>query len=654
MRFSVAAQVFEKFPDYIVGGVIAAGLDNNRMQELSYRLLLEAMQEARSHFNDDTANLTTHPYIARWREAFRLAGIKPSDFQSSSEALLRRVVKGQDLPSINPAINIANAVSVRYAIPMGGHDLDRLVGDLAVRLSHSDDVFSPPDGDEGQIEKLPAGEIAYIDEAEVRTRRWVWRQGRKARVDENSQNIFFPIDGFESLNGNEVRQAAEELAKLLTEHLGAQCQTFVVNRQQPSYLWEFHTESRSDKMSSPTIITGLKRERDKIDELLNRGVVQIVTREELEAKLRSGKQLRVKLGIDPTGPLIHIGRSVTLQKLRQFQDLGHQIVLIIGQFTGQIGDASDKTSTRPMLTPDQVAENTRTYRQQISKILDESKVEWRNNLDWFGNMPFKEGIILMTNFTVAQMIERDNFRERWDAGKPISLQEIVYPVLQGYDSVMIHSDVEIGGTDQLFNMMAGRLLQERYGQAPQSVMCNAMINGTDGRKMSTSQGNGVYISEPPKDMYAKMLRTIDELILEYFEVLTKVPLDDLDAMKQQLDSGENPMLMKKKLAYTLTEQYHGAQAATEAQRDFEQVHQRRELPEDMPIFTPDAGVTEVVLQELLVKNGLATSNKDAQRTATEGGIRIDGEKVTDAKARITLRDGMVIQRGNRQFLKIKL
>jgi tyrosyl-tRNA synthetase len=658
MRFSVSQQVFQQFPDFCVGGVIAAGIDNTRSREQAYKLLQEAMAEVRAGFGPisegDSSNLTSHPYISAWREAFRKAGIKPAQFLTSVEALLRRVLKGSDLPSISPAVDLYNALSLRYVLPIGGHDLDRVVGELSVRLSHADDIFSPPEGDEGQIEKLPPGEIVYADAAEVRTRRWVWREGRKTRVDLESRNVFFPLDGFESLNGEAVQEATDALARFLEEYLGATTRTFYINKKQPFFDWEIVSENKREKMSGPTIITGVKRERDKIDELLTRGVAEIVTREELEARLRSGKQLRVKLGIDPTGPDIHIGRSVTLHKLRQFQELGHKVVLIIGQFTGQIGDASDKTSTRPMLTPDRVAENMKGYRRQIGKILDESLVEWRNNLDWFGEMPFKEGIILMSNFTVAQMIERENFRDRWQAGKPISLQEITYPVLQGYDSVMVQSDVEIGGTDQLFNMMAGRILQERYGQPPQSVLCNVMINGFDGRKMSTSQGNGLFINEPPKDMYAKMLKTIDELILEYFEVLTKVSMPEIEEMKQHLDSGLNPLEIKKKLAYTMTEQYYGPEAAKEAEHDFEQVHQRRELPDEMPVFTPEPGVTEIQLQELLVKNGLATSNKDAQRTAAEGGIKINGEKFTDAKARIALHDDMIIQRGNRHFLKIKL
>ncbi len=653
MEFRIDRQVFEKFPDFCVGGVVAAGLDNQKAVETTYQLVQAAMQESRTRINDRNP-VATHPYILVWREAFRQAGIKPSEFLSSVEALIRRVLKGNDLPSINPAIDIANAVSLKYVLPLGGHNLDRVVGALEVRLSHKDDIFSPPDGEEGQIESLPAGEIVYADQSEVRTRRWVWRQGRKARVDQSSRNIFFPIDGFESLNGTQVREAAEELAQLLTKYLGAECTTFFVNKHQPVASWEIVTENKKANMTGPTIITGLKKEPDKIDELLTRGVAEIVGREELATKLRSGKQLRVKFGIDPTGPRIHIGRSVPLHKLRQFQELGHQIVLIIGQFTGQIGDASDKDSTRPMLTPEKVAENMRDYKRQISLILDESKVEWHSNLEWFGNMSFKEGIILMSHFTVAQMIQRENFRERWESGKQISLQELTYPVLQGWDSVQIKCDVEIGGTDQLFNMMAGRILQEREGQPPQTVLTTVMINGTDGRKMSTSQGNGVFIDEPAKDMYAKMLRTVDELIPQYFEVLTKVSLEDLEQLKQELAAGTNPLLVKKRLALTMTEQYHGREAALEAQRDFEQVHQKRELPDEMPTFTPSDGAIEMVLQELLVKNGMATSNKDAQRTAEEGGIRIDGEKVLNAKSKITLRDGMVIQRGNRHFLKIVL
>lgn len=636
-----------------MGGVIAAHLDNRTDNAAAQKLLREA--EASAHQQWSAIPTAEQPYIAVWREALRTAEIKPSQYLSSIEALLKRVVKSDPLPSINPAVDLANAVSLRYVLPLGGHDLERLSGDLSIRLAHSDDIFSPREMQEGQIETVTAGEIVYADEAEVRTRRWVWREGRKALVTASTRYAFFPIDGFVGLNEAAVRASASELAELLTTHLGAVCQTFFIDKNNGVIEWEIAKMTENiNNQNATTIMINQKRERDAIDELLSRGVADIVGREELERKLRSGQKLRVKLGIDPTGPRLHIGRSVAIHKMRQFQELGHQVVLIIGAFTGQIGDASDKTATRPMLTRAQVEANMQRYRQQISLILDESQVEWRYNTEWFDAMNFQQGIELMSNFTVAQMIERDNFSERFHSGKPISLQEIVYPVLQGYDSVMVQADIELGGTDQLFNLMAGRQLQERYGQPPQAVLMNVMINGVDGRKMSTSEGNGLYIDEEAKQQYAQMMRTVDEQILPYFEVLTDVPMREIEAMKSELDAGTNPMQLKKRLAHKLVEMYHDLAAADEAQRDFEQVHQKGELPTEIPTWTPLNQQLEWNITDLLVETGLASGKNEAKRVAGEGGVKIDGNRPADPRGKITLTDGMILQRGNRHFIRVLL
>ncbi|HEX2910475.1 MAG TPA: tyrosine--tRNA ligase [Chloroflexia bacterium] len=661
MRFSIAPQIFELFPDYCVGGVIATGIHNQVADDVHNRIhheLQEATTQLRRRFATGESTpgganpITAYSTIAAWREAFKKVGIKPGEYQSSVEALARRALRPDYvIPSINPAVDISNSVSLRYMVPLGGHDIDALVGDMQVRLAHEGDFFSPIEDTDAQVESVPPGEPVYADDAEVRTRRWVWRQGRKARVTEKSHSIFFPIDGWKNLNEQEVREATQTLKTLLTELLGAQCQEFFLDAEHPGVEWHPASEAKS---SGPTIITNLKRERDQIDDLLTRGVAGIVTREELEAKLRSGRQLRVKLGIDPTGPLIHIGRSVALQKLRDFQRLGHKIIMLFGTFTGTIGDASDKQSTRPMLSPEVVEQNVQTYKDQVSLILDASEVEWRYNTEWFANMPFRRGIELMTHFTVSQMIERENFALRLQAGKAVSLQEIIYPILQGYDSVELRSDVEIGGTDQLFNMMAGRELQRIFGQPEQSVLMNKMINAPDGHKMSTSLGNGVYITEDPKNQYAKMLRTVDEQIIEYFEALTRIPLSDIEEMQAAMTRGENPVHFKKKLAWTLVNMYHGQEAADLAAEAFEREIVQKQAPEDMPVYNPPQGVTEMDVRDLLVETKLAASKKEAGRIVEQGGLSVDGEKVTDPRAKINLRDGMVLKRGNRHYAKIKI
>lgn len=671
MRFSVAPEIFELFPKYYVGGVVASGVKNRlspEEKESINRELQRQVAELRQRF-PGPAELTADPYISVWRDAFKSINIKASEFLSSIEALSRRAIKTGSLPSINPAVDLSNALSLKYLLPLGGHDLDLLVGDLEIRLAHEGEVFSPPDGPDAPGEKVPPGEPVYADETEVRTRRWVWREGRKARVTENTQNIFMPVDGWVGLNDGQVRVACQELAKLFEEKLGAKCQVFFLDATNPATEWDLSNleNDAADKVvihkldktmlpeiEMPVVLPSVKRERDQIDSLLRRGVAGIITAEELEARLRSGRQLRVKLGIDPTGPLIHIGRSVSLQKLRDFQRLGHKIIMLFGTFTGQIGDASDKASTRPMLTPAQVEANVQTYKEQVSLILDAAEVEWRFNTEWFNSMSFQQGIELMSNFTVAQMIERDNFNDRFKAGKPISLQEIVYPVLQGYDSVMLKSDVELGGTDQMFNMMAGRQLQKVYGQEPQSIMMNKMINAPDGNKMSTSLGNGVYITEPAKDQYAKMLRTLDEQIMEYFETLTRVPETEIEQMKAEMEQGENPLHFKKRLASSLVEMYHGKEAAQEAAQSFEREIVHKEIPTEIPEFSPASGLAEMDLRDLLVETKLASSKKEAARFVEQGGITIDGEKAADPKAKVALRDGMILKRGNRHYAKVKL
>ncbi len=657
MRFSVAPQIFEHFPNYYVGGVVASGVNNQLSPEEkeSIRQQLQRQVDDLHQRFPAPAELTADPFIAIWRDALKTLNIKASEFLSSIEALSRRAIKTGTLPSINPAVDLSNALSLKYLLPLGGHDLDLLVGDMEVRLAREGDDFSPPEGLDAPTENVPPGEPVYADQAEVRTRRWVWREGRKARITENTRNIFLPVDGWTGLNDGQVRVACQELAQLFEEKLGAKCQVFFLDAANPAMEWDLDTNIvTNSKLEMPAVLPPVKRERDQIDNLLTRGVAGIITAEELEAKLRSGRQLRVKLGIDPTGPLIHIGRSVALQKLRDFQRLGHQIIMLFGTFTGQIGDASDKTNTRPMLTPAQVEQNVQTYKEQVSLILDPAEVEWRFNTEWFNNMTFQQGIELMSNFTIAQMIERDNFNERFKAGKPISLQEIVYPVLQGYDSVMLKCDVELGGTDQMFNMMCGRQLQKVYGQDPQSVLMGKMINAPDGNKMSTSQGNGVYITEPAKDQYAKMLRTLDEQIMEYFETLTRVPEAEIEQMKAEMAQGANPLHFKKRLASSLVEMYHGKEAAQEAAQSFEREIVHKEIPTEIPEFSWSAGLAEIDIRDLLVETKLASSKKEAGRFVEQGGITIDGEKATDPKAKVVLRDGMILKRGNRHYAKVKL
>ena len=406
--------------------------------------------------------------------------------------------------------------------------------------------------------------------------------------------------------------------------------------------------------------TEMSASEEAIQELMTRGVVDIIVRDEFEKKLRSGRKLRVKLGIDPTGPLLHIGRSVPLFKLRQFQELGHQVVLIIGDFTAIVGDASDKDAQRLMLTRDQIERNMETYREQIGHILDIDKVEFSYNSQWLAPLTFNDVIRLASKFTVAQMIQRENFSDRWDAGKPIGLHELLYPLMQGFDSVAIEADVELGGTDQLFNLMAGRALQEDFGQSPQTVMTVNMIEGTDGRKMSTSWGNAIFLLDEPRDQFGKIMSMSDHVLPTYLESVTRIPMVEVKAMVQQLeDESVNPIEIKKRLAWEIVKMYHGEAAADQARDDFERQFQRGELPSQMPVVPVDKALSQkanddgtIGLLDLLINIGLAPSRKHAQRLVEQGAVRINDVAFTDRETIVKPAEGMIIKAG-RSYVRIE-
>ena len=396
-------------------------------------------------------------------------------------------------------------------------------------------------------------------------------------------------------------------------------------------------------------------DEEKIDEILSRGAEDIIDKEHLKKKLMSGKQLNIKFGIDPTGPKIHLGRATVLIKLRDFQDLGHKITLIIGNFTALIGDASDKDAIRTPMTEKQIKDNLKDYLRQIGKILDLKKVSIKYNKDWFGKMTAQEIIGLSMNFTAQQMIQRRNFKERWDNEKPIGVHELLYPLLQGYDSVVIKSDLEVGGFDQLFNLKAGRELQRAFKQEPQDVMTVRMIYGLDGRKMSTSWGNVINILDEPKDMFGKLMTLKDEMIGDYFESCTRVPMLQVNEFKASLkDKVMNPKDIKKILAKEIISFFYDRKKADEAEKEFEQVFEDKKLPSEIEEVKIEEEKLNV--QDLLVKLNLASSKGEAKRVIEQGGVRaIKGENIEEIKdwqLEMQIEKGVIIQVGKRNFKKI--
>jgi len=388
-----------------------------------------------------------------------------------------------------------------------------------------------------------------------------------------------------------------------------------------------------------------------VDHLLKRGVAEIIVEEEMRELLHSGKKLRLKEGFDPSFPDIHLGHMVTLRKLRQFQELGHQVILIVGDWTAQIGDPSGVSITRPMLSAEQVKANAETYMNQFFKIVDRKKTEVRWQSEWFGKFDLADVIRLTSKFTIAQIMAREDFNTRYNAGRPIAITELLYPLLQAYDSIAIQSDVEFGGIDQKFNCLVGRELQPTVGQHPQQVFLVPLLIGTDGsQKMSKSLGNYIGITESPDEIYGKVMSITDSLILDYFELVTDVPDKELDEFRQVLDNESiNPMDLKKRLAREIVGQLYDAKAASEAEKHFAQIFQKREVPEEIPEYRlPLSESTDI--RELLVTAHLVKSRSEANRLIVQGAVSIDGKKITGNLA--TVKSGSIIKVGKRRFARV--
>jgi len=385
----------------------------------------------------------------------------------------------------------------------------------------------------------------------------------------------------------------------------------------------------------------------EINYLLKRGVDEIIIEEELVELLSSGKKLRLKEGFDPSFPDIHLGHMVALRKLRQFQDVGHQVILIVGDWTAQIGDPSGASATRPMLSKEQVQANAETYMKQFFKVVDKQKTEVRWQSEWYGKFTLADVIQLTSKFTIAQLMAREDFSNRYNAGRPIAVTELLYPLLQAYDSVAIQADVEFGGTDQKFNLLVGRELQSMVGQPPQQLFLVPILTGTDGsQKMSKSLGNYIGVAEPPNEIYGKVMSISDNLTMDYFELLTDVPDEELEEFKQELKAETiNPMKLKQHLARELITQLYSQKAATEAEEQFAKVFQKREVPEDIKLGTKSQGS----LLDYLVENQLAKSRSEAKRLIEQGAVDVDGKKVTDAHW--TVRKDSIIKVGKRHYIQ---
>jgi len=396
---------------------------------------------------------------------------------------------------------------------------------------------------------------------------------------------------------------------------------------------------------------------DKMDQFtaLKAGTAQIIPEEEFKKKLTSGKKLRIKLGADPTAPDLHLGHAVALSKLRQFQDLGHEVIFLIGDFTARIGDPSGRSKTRPPLTDEQIMANTQTYFAQVSKILDPAKTVVRYNSEWSDKLSARDFVALCSKTTLARLIEREDFANRMAAHQPIGFHELLYPLLQGYDSVALEADVELGGTDQTFNLLMGRFLQEQWGQDPQAVMTLPLLEGLDGvQKMSKSYGNAIGLAEPADQAYGKLMSLSDDLMWRYYEVLLHATEQDIKKMKESIAmQGVNPMDLKKKMAHQVIARFWSPQEAQQAQEMFEELFQKKDYSHAQEVSCEPFLGKEAWIVDILKFLKAVESTSDARRLIEAGAVALDDKKVTDFKMQLALEPGMLIKVGKHRFYKVE-
>src|SRR4030042_4641221 len=393
-------------------------------------------------------------------------------------------------------------------------------------------------------------------------------------------------------------------------------------------------------------------------ETIKRGTVEIIVEAELLRKLQKSftknRPLKIKAGFDPTAPDIHLGHTVLLEKMRQLQDLGHEVIFLIGDFTGMIGDPSGKSEMRKPLTKEQVIENAKTYREQIFKILVPEKTKVIFNSEWMSSLSAEDIIRLASRYTVARMLEREDFKQRWINLSPISIHEFMYPLIQGYDSVILNADVELGGTDQKFNLIVGRELQKEYGQEPQSLVLMPLLEGLDGvKKMSKSLGNYIGITEPPKEMYGKIMSIRDELMLRYYELLSHISLKELNLLKEDIEKGTiHPKKAKENLALEIVERYWGKDEALKAKEEFEHIFKEKGLPDEIPVFELEWEEDEMWLPKIMKLSGLTSSTGEAIRLIKQGGVSINDKKYADPDGKL-VRGSYLFKVGKRRFMRVK-
>ncbi|MYD36526.1 MAG: tyrosine--tRNA ligase [Dehalococcoidia bacterium] len=675
MLFEISGDLLQRHPTYVVGVVFVQNATKPSPENVGklQRTLQEEVQTVPWKLGG--AGLHGHSAITRWEQAFEAEGINPRTYVPSVAALAQRCLRGDYIRSINPAADIANLISMRHLVPVGAHDVDRLPGDITVRLSREGDAFTASTADE---KELPIGEPVYATGDDIRTRRWVWRQAETAMTMPESRTIVFPVDGFMDATADRVEAATRELALLAKATLGGDVSYGYVNADKPSLSGDDVSLTQVDDIEAATApLLSLDSPDESaetypsppadealagwsLSDLLRRGILDsVIVEEELQEALDSGRRLTIYEGFDPTSTSLHIGHYLSLRVLRWFQLQGHRVIMLFGDFTARIGDPTGQSAERLQLTQDQVVANAQTWRNQISRVLDlggDNPIEIKWNGEWLDSLTLRDMIEIAANVTVQQLIERDMFQERLSQQRPLHLHETLYPLLQGYDSVAMSVDAELGGRDQMFNMMVGRDLVRNYNGKTKHVLMTPLIPGLDGRKMSKSYGNTVDLTENPVDMFFKLTQVSDELLPMFMSVLTDTPDDEIDGVRLRLSTESNLQNARERFAWAVTERLHGTDEAQRAQKEFTRVVDEGSMRQDVEEVFLKPRAEPLTILDVAVATGLATSRSDARRLIQQGGLEINDQRHTEPTLQLSPEDveGAIIKMGKRGFVRMKV
>lgn len=652
MRITLSKDLIREFPRLQVAIFHIQNLDNSVNSDPSFQYLCKVMDQLRLDYKID--DLKQIENISNWREAFKTAGIDPKEFSPSHDSLAKRVLDRKDLPNINPIVNIINALQLEVFLPIGAHDLDKAEGNITIGGNTKSLKFNERGSD--VLTEVPDDEFVYADDKSVLTRRWCWRMGQKTVVDQDSKSIALFVDLLATSQA-ELNELALRVNTLVKEFLPKAKVSFgAINGSENicelDSLKEVKEKNKLKFKSFP-----ISRDEEIISKILTKGVEEILpSQDSLEDLLLSGRRLKVYYGIDPTADTLHIGHTVHLRRLEFFRQLGHEAILLIGNFTAQIGDPTDKSAARQKLTTEQVEENLKLYVEQAKAILDvdnsDNPVRIVFNKDWLGQMDFAAILELASEFSVQQMLKRSMFAQRLEEDKPIYIHEFMYPLMQGWDSVNLECDVEIGGNDQLFNMLAGRTLVANHLNKEKFVIAGKLLTTADGKKMGKSEGNAVSLKDSARDVYGKIMAMNDEQIVPAFELLTDADMAEVNKYEHMLSEGViNPIEIKKHLAFKITTELKGEEEAKDAQEYFQKVFQEGSSDVQLPVVEVKANPINIL--ELLVQVEFAKSKSDARRLVEQGAVKIGEEKLNDWKAEIKLEDSSVLSAG-RKIVKIKV